>query len=160
MDIRLSWNNAIQGADFTMVGPYLELGHDLESSVIISVFTDLAADSTDLVPPDMSSDPRGCWIDTYIAPVTMGSKLWQAFWRVRNQDTINWANDTVQKSLQWMIDDNVATSVTCDASFYGSSGMQLNITIVEPSGNVSLFQYAWTQEFSGTSYNPPYLPSG
>ena len=145
-DIRLIWNNLTGYADINLVGSSLELGHDLESAVIVSLFSDHVADPGDVLPSDMSKDPRGWWADTYDTPDQIGSKLWQVFGRVRNQDTLNFARDTATKALQWMIEDQVAASVTVEPSFYGSGGLQLNVAIAQASGTLSRFIFAWQQE--------------
>ena len=145
-DIRLIWNNMTGYADLNMIGPSLELGHDLETAVIISLFTDHASDPGDVLPSDLSKDPRGWWADTYETPDQIGSKLWQVWGRVRNQDTLNFARDTAAKALQWMLDDGVAASITVQPSFYGSGGLQLAIAITEPSGAATTFTYAWQME--------------
>ena len=145
-DIRLIWNNLTGYADINLVGSSLELGHDLESAVIVSLFSDHVADPGDVLPSDMSKDPRGWWADTYDTPDQIGSKLWQIFGRVRNQDTLNFARDTATKALQWMIEDQVAASVTVEPSFYGSGGLQLNVAIAQASGTLSRFIFAWQQE--------------
>jgi phage gp46-like protein len=144
-DIRLIWDPSTATADFNIVDHSLELGHDLETAILISLFTDATASPDDVIPPDISKDPRGWWANIYETQ-PIGSKLWQAFWRVRNDDTLNWARNTAQIALQWMIDDGVAQSVTVQPQFYGSGGLALTIYIVEPSGDNSVYRYAWAQE--------------
>lgn len=142
-DIRLVWNPATGTADINMIGPSLELGNDLETAVLISFWSDQAADPGDILPVNTNNDPRGWWADAYTAPDQIGSKLWQIFNRVRNQQTLNDARDFATKSLQWMIDDGVAAAVSVTPSFYGSAGIALVTTITEPSGAVTQFSYVW-----------------
>jgi phage gp46-like protein len=141
-DVRLSWDPANARGDVTMFGPFLETGHDLESAVLISLFTDRQADPGDVLPPDLSSDPRGWWADTYNGDF-IGSKLWQVMGRVRNPDTLNFAQDAASKSLDWMIADGVASAVDVIASFYGSGGLRLDIQISQPSGVINHFTFVW-----------------
>jgi phage gp46-like protein len=144
-DVRLIWDNATGTADLVMSGGDLATGNDLETAVLISLFSDHVFENGDVLPSDKSKDPRGWWADTYNVDA-IGSKLWQVFSRVRNQDTLNFARDTVIKALQWMIDDGVAASVACTPSFFGSGGLGLQIAITEPSGVVTPFTFAWSQE--------------
>jgi phage gp46-like protein len=144
MDICLLWDAANGCADFAMDGAQLALGNDLETAVLISLFTDEVADPADLSPLSEQPDPRGWWADTYEAD-QIGSKLWQAFSRVRNQDTLNWASDTASRALQWLIDDGVARSIEVSPSFYGKGGLALSIVITEPSGKASPFRFVWDQ---------------
>ena len=123
----------------------LETGHDLETAALISLFTDGQADPGDVTPRDLDPDPRGWWADTYNSD-RIGSKLWQVMGRVRNQDTLNFARDAAAKSLQWMIDDGVASAVAVRPSFFGSGGLRLDIAITEPTGTVNQFAFIWSQE--------------
>lgn len=144
-DARLIWDPVKMRADLSMSGSALDTTHDLETAVLISLFTDHVSDPGDVLPVDRNKDPRGWWADTYETPDLIGSKLWQVMNRVNTQDTLNFARDTAVKSLQWMIDDGVASAVdvTCGPL---RGGLRLDISITEPSGAVTPFTYAWQQE--------------
>jgi phage gp46-like protein len=142
-DIRLVWNPATGTADINLIGPSLELGNDLQTAVLISLWTDQTADPGDILPVNTNTDPRGWWADAYEAPDQIGSRLWQIFNRIRNQQTLNDAQDFATKSLQWMIDDGVASAVSVTPSFFGSAGLALAIQITEATGAVSQFSYVW-----------------
>jgi phage gp46-like protein len=141
-DIRLSWDPVNARADLTMFSAFLETGHDLESAVLISLFTDEMADPDDVLLAGLTNDPRGWWADTYNGD-RIGSKLWQVLGRVRNQDTLNFAADATRKSLDWMLTDGVASNVDVAPSFYGSGGLRLDIAITAPTGTVSRFTFIW-----------------
>jgi phage gp46-like protein len=156
-DIRIQFDNANGTGDFVMVGPSLQLGNDLETACLISLFTDAQADPDDNLPEAfLAGDPRGWWADTYLATEDptlavipndrTGSKLWQVTLRPRNQDTLNWAQNIASLALQWMIIDGVATAVNVTAQFIGQAGIGLIITITEPTGQSSIYRYAWAQE--------------
>jgi phage gp46-like protein len=156
-DIRIVFDNTTGTGDFAMTGPSLTLGNDLETAVLISLFTDAPATPDDNLPTTFTGgDPRGWWADTYSAfedpslaaipnDVT-GSKLWQVTLRPRNQDTLNWAQNAAAVALNWMIVDGVAASVSVQPYFVGQAGIGLVVTITEPDGGVTPFSYAWAQE--------------
>lgn len=144
-DLTLTWNPATGYADLSMIGPELATGGDLQTAVIISLFTDQTASPDDALPVSMSHDPRGWWADTYEAD-QIGSKLWQVFNRPTNQDTLNFARDAATQALQWMIDDGVAAAVSVTPSWLGRGGLRLDIIITEPSGVATPFSFAWRQE--------------
>ena len=144
-DIRLIWNNNTATGDFAMSGGALATGCDLETAVLISLFTDRRADPGDEIPASMRTDPRGWWSDTFDGE-QIGSKLWQIAGRICNQDTCNWARDQIATSLQWMIEDGVAASVTPRVWLGGKGRINMSVQIVEPSGKASLFGYYWSQE--------------
>jgi phage gp46-like protein len=151
-DIRIVWDPATGTGDFNMLGAGLELGHDLETAVLISLFTDAQADPGDIV---FDNDPHGWWADTYAAledpaltPIPgdrIGSKLWQAFGRPRNQDTLNWLRDTILTALSWMLADGVASAVDATPLFTSSGGIGAVVTITA-NGVPAVFNYAWAQE--------------
>jgi phage gp46-like protein len=142
-DLTLTWNPATGTADINMVGPSLQLGNDLETAILVSLWSEQTADPGDILPVNTNNDPRGWWADAYNAPDQIGSKLWQIFNRIRNQQTLNDAQDFAQKALQWLIDDGVASAVSVAPSFYGSAGIGLVTTITQPNGTVTQFSYVW-----------------
>ena len=151
-DIRLVWDPVTGTADFAMAGLGLALGRDLETAVIISLFSDAQADPGDVV---YDTDPRGWWADTYaaledpaltpLADDRIGSKLWQVFARPRNQDTLNWMRDQIVKALDWMLTDGVASAIDVVPQYTipGGVGAQLTITA---NGTPTVYNYAWSQE--------------
>lgn len=141
-DVSLIWNLATGYADIAMDGPDLESGHDLETAILISLFTDHVADTSDILPPDFRTDPRGWWPDVYTQD-PIGSKLWQVMNRVTNQDTLNFTRDTVLKSLQWMLDDGVAAGIDVATSYPGKGNIRIDIAIAEPNGVTTPFSYVW-----------------
>ena len=150
-DIRIIFDQATGTGDFAMAGADLEQGHELETAVLISLFTDAQADPGDIVPDTI--DPRGWWADTYsaledptlpvIADDRIGSKIWQIFVRIKNQDTLNWLRDQIEKSLAWMLTDGVAASVSATTYSLGLGAVGATVKISEPNGTVTQFSYVW-----------------
>ena len=150
-DIRIVWDPATGTGDLNMLGAGLELGHDLETASLISMFTDAQVDPGDIV---FDSDPHGCWIDTYAAledPTLaaipndrLGSKIYQAFSRPRTQDTLNWLRDQIIQCHGWMITDGVAAAVDANAFFTGPGGIGATVTITA-NGVANVFSYVWEQ---------------
>ena len=151
-DIRIVWDPTTGTGDFNMLGAGLELGHDLQTASLISMFTDAQADPGDIV---FDKDPHGCWIDTYAAledpaltPIPddrIGSKIYQAFARPRTQDTLNWLRDEVIRCHGWMLTDGVASAIDARTFFTGSGGLGAIVTITA-NGVPTIFDYAWSQE--------------
>ena len=151
-DIRIVWDPVTGTGDFAMDGPGIETGHELETAVLISLFTDAQADPEDVV---YDHDPRGWWADTYAAfedasltPLPadrIGSKLWQVFYRPRNQDTLNWLRDEAARALAWMLTDGVVSAIDVQPLFTSSGGVGAVVTITS-FGVTSVYEYAWSQE--------------
>ena len=152
-DIRIVWDPATGTGDLNMLATgALEIGNDLETASLISMFTDAQADPGDVV---YGTDPAGVWIDTYsaledpalptIAKDRMGSKIWQAFARPRTQETLNWLRDEIIRCHGWMMTDGVASAVDANAFFTGPGGIGATVTITA-SGVANVFSYVWAQE--------------
>lgn len=144
-DLRIVWDPAAARGDLAMAGPALETGHDLETAVLVSIFTDLTADPGDILRPGDVADPRGWWADSLTGDA-VGTRLWQAFGRPANQDTLNWARDQAEKALAWMVEDGVAASVAVETAWVARGALGLRITITEPGGRRTAYSYAWDQE--------------
>ena len=151
-DIRIVFDPATGTGDFAMAGGGLETGMELETAVLISLFTDGLADPGDAV---FETDPRGWWADTYAAqegptlplngPDRIGSKLWQVFNMPRNPNTLAWMADQILISLGWMKRDGLAQDITAMPRFTSSGGVGATIRIIRAAGPV-VYDYAWAQE--------------
>ena len=147
-DVALIWNNAIGFGDIGMTGSALTVGTDianhgdLETAVLISLFTDRTADPGDILTVDAANDPRGWWADIYTAD-PIGSKLYQVLNRATNQDTLNFARDTVLKALQWLIDDGIAVKIDCATRYFKQGAITIEIAIRKSAGPPALFSYVW-----------------
>lgn len=59
-DITVIWDVDNSRGDWEFVAPALVTGNDLQSAVLISLFTDRIANRDDPIP-DGTDDPRGWW---------------------------------------------------------------------------------------------------
>lgn len=149
MDIALQYDNASGTGQWALINGDLALGNDLESAVMVSLFTDCLATS-DFTPTDRTDNRRGFWGDSFEATPT-GSNLWQ-FDRAKftdNTKILLRARDYTKQALQWLIDDGVAASISVVTAKLGISGLQINIVITKPVTNIKVpFQYSvyWGQE--------------
>ena len=131
-DIFLAWNNATGAADWSATGT------DLETAIILSLFTDAAA-APDFAPPD--GDPRGWWATAY-SGTEIGSRLWQLERGVVSPATLALAIGTAQAALKWLIDSNVAATITVNGEWQGAM-LALAIKLIQPDGTVRQFNYGW-----------------
>ena len=144
-DIATIWDPANGRGDFVVVGPDLQSGSDLETAVLISLFTDRRADPGDVIP-DGSGDPRGWWGDSFL-PRPIGSKLWLIDRAKQTDQTLTRAKDYAQDALQWLVDDGIAGSVDVAASWPAPGFLGLRIVIRQGPGAdpVNLnYQWAWS----------------
>lgn len=115
----------------------------IQTSVIVSLFTDRRTTSDDPAP-DEQSGLGGWWGDLFQDDTNdlIGSKLWLLKRAKREQETLNRAEDYAKEALKWMIDDGVAETVDASASYDGNGNLILGISLTEPSGNKLDFRYA------------------
>lgn len=168
----LAWDNDTQTADLVLEDGQLATDDTLQTSVIVSLFTDQRADDDDVLPdyvsPQMpgSGDRRGWWGDHYLPdalaaiaaglgltplPVDRwGSRLWLLFRVKDTSEALQRAKEYAQEALQWMLDNDVASAVNVIASSVaGDPGsartLLLQIEIVKPDKTTEnyAFDYAW-----------------
>ncbi len=144
-DIAIVWNQQGTGGDWSVVGGALALGPDIESAVVVSLFTDRIA-SPDFVPTDGTADRRGWWGDTY-GTTLIGSRLWQLE-RAAKSAAVSiplQAKGFCVEALQWLIDTGVAASVAVDTGWLTPTALGIRVQVMQPDGRLSNFQYshAW-----------------
>lgn len=148
-DIRTFWDVKRSRGQWQLGGKSLASGHDLETAVIISLFSDAAAKPDDVIP-DGSEDPRGWWGD--VDPkYRLGSRLWMLYRAKKLHDTLARAKDYTAEALKWMLDDGVV--VRFDITTEWTRRMMLGILVVafkrDGSSVAMNFSWAWDQIESG-----------
>lgn len=145
MDVLLTFIDGLH-ADVRLDGPDLAGGDDLLSAVIISVFSDRRAETDDLTPGDYRG---GWWGDTFaeLGGDRIGSRLWLLAREKQTDETLTRAREYVIESLQWLVDDGVASEVEVENEWIREQTMGMAITITKPDGSSRdfNFEYAWAQ---------------
>ena len=107
-DIQTVWDTTNCVGDYALKDGSLQAGKDVETAILISLFTDRIADINDELPDatnNTRNDRRGWWGDTGQA-YPIGSRLYLLDRRKAplfvEKDAVNYATE----ALQWMIDDN------------------------------------------------------
>lgn len=133
--------------DIKIDGGDLASDDGLETAVLISLFSDRRA-SDEEVP--FNEDKRGYWGDLFNddSADQLGSKLW-----LTDRSKVSLASlvkiETYAKdSLQWMIDDGVAVSISANAEFdqNSSSSILLAIEIEKPDDQKNRFKFFWDNQ--------------
>lgn len=133
-DFALKWNSALTVADLEVAANDLRSDEGLETSVMLSLFSDRRAESGDPLP-DGEQDRRGWWGDSH--PVVegdrFGSRLWLLARAKPTEDTRVRAEEYAREALQWMLDDRVASRVDVTAEFLTAPrGLALTVTVHRP----------------------------
>ena len=138
-DIALQWIRDQSRGDFALVGAGLVVGSELETAMLISLFTDRTAATDDAIP-DGTTDPRGWWAD---GDVPIGSRLWLLDRAKATNDTLQKAYDWVAEGLQWLIDDGVVQRFDIGVRWVRQGFLGIELVTYQPSG-VSRFSWVWS----------------
>ena len=143
-DIAISWDAALSRGDWVLSADGdLETGGDLQTAILISIFTDAMAAPDDVIP-DGTNDPRGWWGDEFDSQHPIGSKLWLLDRAKQTQKTLNRAFSYLSESLQWLIDDGVVGRFDIQVQWVRASFLGASITAYSPQGSVmNAGQYLW-----------------
>lgn len=148
-DISISWSQAYASGDWSLTFPDpahpglgdLTTGNDLESSVLVSLFSDRVA-TPDFKPID--GDPRGWWADTFRTD-PLGSSLWQLNRaKISNRAVLlRQAQQFTQDALAWMPAGGYSSKPVVTTQFLSPTMLGLGVTIAKPPSAASYFSYAW-----------------
>ncbi|MCH7381364.1 phage GP46 family protein [Acinetobacter higginsii] len=137
-DIQTVWNTGKSIGEYALKNGSLQSGKDIETSVLISLFTDRLADVSDDLPDattNTRADRRGWWGDTG-QQYPIGSRLYlldrQKAPLLVEKDAVNYATE----ALQWMIDDVVVASFDIHAKFLKPNQLRLTVTAYRQDGSV------------------------
>lgn len=161
-DIRIRWYN--EGTldfdwslgDWGLAEGDIETGQDLETACLVSLFTDKLA-TPDFVPTDGTTDRRGWWAD-YYEDRPLGSNLWQLERAKKTRSTLGIAQRYTQDSLQWLIDDGIASVVIVNCRWLAENHLGIAIAITKPNGTHTRFMFGWAWDNLSRLRSPIYFP--
>lgn len=123
-DLRMAYDPVTLQADLVFADGGLETADDLETAVMLALFSDARAKPDDTVPGD-PADRRGWWGDA-LPPVVLGrelvgdrfgSRLWLLERALQIPATLVLARQYAREALQLFIDAGIASRIDVDASF-------------------------------------------
>lgn len=150
-DIKLVWDEQKQNCDIDLETINngketvdIDSGHDLITSVLISLLCNATAESD----WTYTFDKYGWHGDSdFERPV--GSRLWQlSYLPIQDNNTyIAMANGFVTEALAWLVDDNICKSVDVNSSIVGTTrkNLHINITMTKADNSVLQYSYIWNQ---------------
>lgn len=121
----------------------------LGSAVWMSLFTDRIAQQDDVIP-NGEQDKRGWWGDTY-AQRPIGSRLWLLGREKQLPETVRRAEEYAQEALAWLVDDEVAKSVSVSAAWVRRGQLLLESEILKHDGSKHRYQHIWSDHALATS---------
>lgn len=117
----------------------------LETSVLVSLFSDARATDDLLAAIDRDGDLRGFWGDLNGDHDT-GSLLWTIKRAKQLTSILERARQYAQASLQWLIEDTIAQRVEVATSYPQRGWMLIEIFIYRP-GNSNPVAYRYNYEW-------------
>lgn len=103
--------------------------YGMRTAVIISFYTDRAANDDDVIP-DGTDNRRGWWADSYNDDDDkIGSRLWLLGREKQTDETLGRAEEYADEALQWLIDDGVAKTVSNVATWLSDGLLSVTTTI-------------------------------
>ncbi len=141
-DIKTMWDPVNVIGDWSPVAGGLETGDDLETAILLSLFTDRLARSDDDID---SADRRGWWGDTG-ADYPIGSRLWLLKRQKLTAQVATKAEDYAKEALQWLLNDKVVTSISASAQIVYPSRLYLTIVYQQPNQDPVSAKYGWVWE--------------
>lgn len=147
--MRLVYRSDIGRADLSFDGIGMTTDEGLETACIVSLFSDRRARPDDAVPGE-TDDRRGHWGDALVSVQgdRIGSRLWLLAREKQLPSVVGRAKEYARESLQWIIDDGIATQVDVYAEISAPGVLGLLVTIYRPQRSAVEFryQYAWEQQ--------------
>lgn len=130
------------GGDIVIDGADAVRDDGLETSVIISLFSDARADP-ELIPVELPKDDlRGYWGDFNNEPGDRtGSLLWLLKREKQIPTTLTRARQYCRDALKWMIDDKVSSRIEVAADFVAIGWMMITVDIYRPNGEKVRYRY-------------------
>lgn len=131
------------GGDLVLTGFDLAQDNGLETSVIISLFTDRRALPEQIPAEYPRDDLRGYWGDVRgaVEGDQTGSLLWLLTREKQLPQTLSRARQYCQEALRWLVEDLVAERVEVFVEYAGQGFMQIEIDIYRPKGSAVRYRY-------------------
>lgn len=127
MDIKLSYRDE-EYFDINFSGGDVEKTYSYEPNVIISVFSNKRANNSEI----SVIENQGGWWGNVFTDIEYGSKLWITYQSPTSQLTKNKIKSYIQESVQWLIDNNIASDIEVDVSSNSNISIyEIKISIIK-----------------------------
>lgn len=142
-DIGLYYDTEKDLFDLQIENGDLKFDSGLETAVIVSLFSDARVSDEQL--PQGATFKRG-WFGSKLSNIdqdNIGSRLWTLEREKVLPEVLRKYEDYCREALKWLIEDGIASSIKVQASFNASKQLLGVISIEEPAGATSRFQFLW-----------------
>jgi phage gp46-like protein len=140
-DISTVWSRDFARGDWAAGGADLQAGNDLETAILISIFTDRETAPDDVIS-DGTTDPRG-WIGDAGEDYKIGSRLWLLTRAKQTTETLQRASDYIAEALQWLIDDGVVARFDITVEWTRPSMLGALVVAYKGDGTETSMNFSW-----------------
>lgn len=142
-DLRTVYDPIAGTFDWQLANGQLALDDGLETSVILSLFTDRRAEESDALP-DGGDDRRGWWGDAFPEKPGdgIGSRLWLLARAKELPATLEQARGYATEACAWLTEDGVAARVEVTAERLRSGVLGLTVAVTRPDRTQTDIRFA------------------
>jgi phage gp46-like protein len=140
-DIATIWSRDLGHGDWSLAGADLQSGSDLQTAILISLFTDREALPDDVIP-DGTNDRRG-WIGDEGEDYKIGSRIWLLSRAKQTTETLNRAFDYIAEALQWLLDDGVVAKFDITVEWTQSRMLGSKVIAYQADGTTVATNFSW-----------------
>ena len=127
--IQMTYDNVAQEGDLVRINKQFVDDLDLETAVLISIFTERRVEPGDEYS-EINGYKGGWWGDAFeeVEGDKIGSRMWLLRREKATLSNVNLARIYIEESLQWFLDDGVAETVVVTTS-RGKGPVDLSFTV-------------------------------
>lgn len=145
--LALRWDNTVGAARLSKdSNGSLSVDQSLETVVILSIFTNVHATEGEIKAAGLDTQ-LGWWADadTLRDPGRRpwGSKFWLLSRGKTTLETLRRLEGYVVSALQWLVDEGIVASVSCQATRLRPGVVGLDLTLTRPSKLLPAFRRFW-----------------
>lgn len=138
-DIRTIWFTDSGFAGWQEASNDLVSGDDIETAVLISLFSDRLANEDDVTD---DGDRRGWWGDTG-EDVLLGSRLWLLNRSPLTREVARKAEVCAEEALAWLVSDGVLSAVSASTRILWPDRLYLTISLIRLGGSKQEYKFEW-----------------
>lgn len=138
-DIKTVWYADSGFAGWEEAEHDLASGDDIDTAVLISLFSDRLANADDVTD---DGDRRGWWGDTG-QEYLIGSRLWLLARSPLSRAVAANAEVYAEEALAWLVDDKVLSAVGATTQIVYPNRLYLTITLTRPDAGAQEYKFKW-----------------
>ena len=146
-DITTLYDEQIAHCDWEIAEGDLKKGDDLQTAILISLFTDRLANADDEYEDNNDNDNRRGWWGDLDSDYRIGSRFWLLRRKKLTKEVAIKAEQYAKEALKWLVDDGIVKFIELESSIRYPDRLYLKITYIRPDkDSKELLQFYWVWE--------------